>query len=671
MATLLIFMTSFMNKRKPYLMENPFDQKFHRTIPVLLLTVLSICIFSAPVKAGTHERIMIDHMNWELMAPEGTGYQWYLNGIRTGVGGERLGVKESGLYRVEFKDKYGNRSVETIRVSVTSEGIRRIYIIGDSTVATYNTSDYPMTGWGQVLSLFLEAEKVEVVNKAIGGRSSRTFYEEGRWAEVAALLDSSDYVFVQFGHNDRDWSKPERYTDTAAYKDYLRIYVNGTREKGAIPVLVSPMVMNAWSGNLLRNVFTEGENDYRGAMLEVAEELDALFVDLNMESWELVDSLGLEYATYFIYMGLEPGEYPNYPDGRSDGTHFQEMGALQMARLVVEGISELAADPSMAFLDAARTPTAAYNTAITSPDAGLVTLPGTFPAGASITLKTRIHDTYAFDHWEDSLGTPVSDEHLLMFTLDGSSPFYSAVVSDCNGEVGGEAFMDACMFCAGGQTDNSPCLAVFECEDACSYTGNKRISYIGGTQKTVVNTSSVEGTPGMQMSFDAEGAGNYGFVLFYHSVTEGELLFVSLNGEEVVAGLDLVQTAGWDPVWFDLDLEEGLNSVVITTSATQGGILFDMLGCYSAGISEGICNTSISPSEANTGIIAYPNPFTDAIVVQSEHPFEYRVYNTQGIEVLQGSSNEGDPIGSDLPEGLYLLRIAGDRVNTVRIISKE
>ena len=73
----------------------------------------------------------------------------------------------------------------------------------------------------------------------------------------------------------------------------------------------------------------------------------------------------------------------------------------------------------------------------------------------------------------------------------------------------------------------------------------------------------------------------------------------------------------------DLDLEEGLNSVVITTSATQGGILFDMLGCYSAGISEGICNTSISPSEANTGIIAYPNPFTDAIVVQSEHPFEF------------------------------------------------
>lgn len=121
---------------------------------------------------------------------------------------------------------------------------------------------------GTSFALFFNSANVKIDNRAIGGRSSRSFYEEGRWTTVKNALTAGDYVFIQFGHNDRDFSKAERYTSVDDYKKFLTIYVNESRAKGAIPVLVSPMVMNAWSNGNMRNVFTENGNNYRGECLK-------------------------------------------------------------------------------------------------------------------------------------------------------------------------------------------------------------------------------------------------------------------------------------------------------------------------------------------------------------------------------------------------------------------
>ncbi len=637
-----------------------------------LLFILVVVFTSQLLKASSHEDIVIDPTSGKLVAPKGTAYSWTLNGIPIENREQRLKPRHSGIYRVEITGENGEISQKAIRVSVTRDGIRRIYIIGDSTVATYRESDYPMTGWGQVLHLFFEADSIEVVNKAIGGRSSRSYWEEGRWDEVSSLLDSSDYVFIQFGHNDRDFTKPERYTDTADYKDYLRIYVNETRERGATPVLVSPMVMNAWAGTTLRNVFTEGENDYRGAMLEVAGELDALFVDLNMKSHSFISGLGMEYATHFIYMGLDPGEYPNYPDGRSDGTHFQEMGALEMARLVVEGISELSEDPEMSFLADRQTHTTSFTTSLLPSSAGWVTIPGTFPIGSRITLKARERNSYRFDHWEDVDGRTVTGEKYFMFALEDSANSYTALAADCSGEVGGEAQIDDCGMCAGGTTGYAPCSFRFECEDACSYTGSKRYSSIGGRTSSVVNTAYSDDPPELMHSIEAASAGSYDLALIYHSVVAGEQLSVELNGEEVITGVDLVQSDGWEYTRFQLDLDEGVNQVLFSTSAAEGGILFDFLVYYSIDLSEGACNTSVQESSGHQpSPRAYPNPFSENITLTARGPFMFRVFNSLGEEVLQGEGFGIYRTGSSLPRGLYLLQIATEQGLSTQLIRKE
>ena len=86
-----------------------------------------------------------------------------------------------------------------------------IHVAGDSTVQTYKDSAYPQTGWGQVLGYFFDGARVKVNNAALGGRSSRNFIEEGRLDGIMNAAQKGDYLLVQFGHNDRDYSKEARY----------------------------------------------------------------------------------------------------------------------------------------------------------------------------------------------------------------------------------------------------------------------------------------------------------------------------------------------------------------------------------------------------------------------------------------------------------------------------
>jgi hypothetical protein len=433
------------------------------------------------------------------------------------------------------------------------------------------------------------------------------------------------------------------------------------------------MIMNAWNGSSLRNVFTEGENNYRGAMLEVALELNALFIDLNMKSYENVKELGFEYAAYFLHMGLEPGEYPNYPEGSGDvGTHYQEMGAMQMAGFVVEGISELQEDPDMKFLAEARTPLASFSTEMIPEDAGLLTRPGALPLGAQVTLKTRLKADRLFDHWEDSTGNTVTDQQMHMITLQDSSYFYRAVATDCNGEVGGGARIDHCFLCSGGTTGYPPCEMIFESEDACNFTGYASTVNIGELRRRVVNTKKYEDSPFIEYRLQSPKSGTYDFVFFYQSKTDGEQLNVTLNEVEAISGLELIQADELSHVRFQLDLVEGLNILIISSTAARGGILFDMLAAYSDGLSEASCNAlSYKASGRQDQYRIYPNPFSSMINIHGEGPFEFRVFNATGIEVLAGTADGHCTIASGLPRGSYLLQIIHDGGISARIVHKH
>ena len=231
-----------------------------------------------------------------------------------------------------------------------------IYLIGDSTVADYALEDnymekrYPITGWGQVfqqyfnkkglkkLNHIIKNDTVLVVDKAKGGRSTKTFLAEGRWAEITKTLKKDDLVLIQFGHNDAAKDKPERYIDTAGYKSLLRLYVSETRQKKAKPILITPVTRNyPWKDNVLGSA----HGDYPQAVKDVAKELNVPLIDLTKLSAEFFTKIGQDVVSKKYFMNLDSGKYAAYPNGQKDNTHFQTDGAKEIARLVFEELVKI------------------------------------------------------------------------------------------------------------------------------------------------------------------------------------------------------------------------------------------------------------------------------------------------------------------------------------------
>jgi lysophospholipase L1-like esterase len=242
--------------------------------------------------------------------------------------------------RISQYDSNGgtNQQFRPLPAGTPAQGNPTIYIASDSTAQNYASSRYPMTGWGQKLGGYFDANTT-IANHAIGGRSSRSFIEQGRLDAILNVIKPDDYLYVQFGHNDASTGNPERYTSPADYKMYLRDhYMAGARAKGAIPVLLTPV--SRLDYNSSTGQFRVSFPDYVNKVYELVNETGVATIDLSARSRAYLNSIGPE-AAKGVFMHLAPGQYPNYPDGLTDSTHFQEHGANQMARLVAEGARAL------------------------------------------------------------------------------------------------------------------------------------------------------------------------------------------------------------------------------------------------------------------------------------------------------------------------------------------
>lgn len=209
-----------------------------------------------------------------------------------------------------------------------------VWVTGDSTVQTYSSTYAPQAGWGQMLDRYL-TEDVTVTNKSIGGRSSKNFISQGRLDSVLLSIRPGDYLFAQFGHNDNTYGKDDRYAAPADYKEYLRTFVEGARQRGATPVIVTPVSRRDYNADGTAKVSFPA---YVDAAREIAAETDALLVDLSASSRAYLTEIGAEEAKK-VFLWVEPGVYPNRPNGTQDNTHFQEYGAIQMARLVATDVA--------------------------------------------------------------------------------------------------------------------------------------------------------------------------------------------------------------------------------------------------------------------------------------------------------------------------------------------
>ena len=230
-----------------------------------------------------------------------------------------------------------------------------LFLIGDSTVRNgHGDGANGQWGWGDLIGPYFDSKKINVVNRALGGRSSRTYLTGGYWSTVLALMKPGDFVMMQFGHNDggplddtsrargtipgigeetREIENPitKRREVVHTYGWYLRKYIVDARAKGATPVVCSLVPRKIWKdGKIARNSET-----YAKWAAQVAASESAAFIDLNGIIAQRYDELGPEKVD------------PLFGD---EHTHTSLAGAQLNAECVIAGVKALPKDPLGAFL---------------------------------------------------------------------------------------------------------------------------------------------------------------------------------------------------------------------------------------------------------------------------------------------------------------------------------
>ena len=211
-----------------------------------------------------------------------------------------------------------------------------VFVAGDSTVQTYVNSAIHQGGWGQFFDATFVAQ-VTVDNRAIGGRTSRRFIEEGRLTSILNAARTGDYLFVQFGTNDSnqtatyDDGEPYYLAPATDFKTYMQMYIDGAKGRGVTPVLVTPPPRNSCRADGVS--FNYSFTSYATAMKELGQTNGVTVVDLGARAVAYLNGKAdcdWASANFFLIRA----------DGTVDGTHFQEMGATILAGLVTQGVTE-------------------------------------------------------------------------------------------------------------------------------------------------------------------------------------------------------------------------------------------------------------------------------------------------------------------------------------------
>ena len=510
-------------------------------------------------------------------------------------------------------------------VAVSDSTSFTIHVVGDSTVQTYKDNAYPQTGWGQVLGYFFDGARVKVNNAALGGRSSRTFIEEGRLDGVIKSAQKGDYLFVQFGHNDRDYSKEARYVKPEDFPGYIQKYVDEGQKKGMNVVLISPMNLNG-----SRNVFSTGSNNYdaRGMMQTVAKNNKIPFVDLNMKSYNLYNTTYKsmpDYVTRYLYKKLEKGEYPNYPDGVNDGTtHFQEMGSMGHAQLICEELEDnlknntnLSADAKAGLTTLVSTIKKRYTIKVKtnlSNYNGLITQTQYFPVGSPMTLRVTPNGQ-TFEKWVDDDCKELSNKAIYYgFKTKARDITYTAMFkggdactpishgteesgnlssgganssSSSGGNVATNLEDELCSLKAG--TDAWPSvIETYQPETGDGFSENNHEGYTGKGFFNLDNSINSKATYMVTSDQSAEHARMMIRYAFDGSANRDMKITVD-NGVYDVVFPPTGSWDKWDTVYIDNVWVDALDFKVILQSATSDGgpnidlIAFDMANVYRTG----------------------------------------------------------------------------------------
>ena len=239
-----------------------------------------------------------------------------------------------------------------------------VFFIGDSTVRNGHDDGQGkgaegQWGWGNPIAAFFDQAKINVVNRAVGGLSSRTYLTSGHWERALAFVKPGDFVIMQFGHNDEaalndekrargtikgvgdesqeiDNMLTKKHEVVHTYGWYLRKFVADARAKGATPIICSLIPRKAWDAN---GKINRNKENYAGWAAEVAAQEKVAFIDLNEDVARQYDELGRK-AVMKLFPTTTPDEH----------THTNWAGALLNARTVVSALKALPKHPLTSFL---------------------------------------------------------------------------------------------------------------------------------------------------------------------------------------------------------------------------------------------------------------------------------------------------------------------------------
>ncbi|MGC4070956.1 MAG: pectinesterase family protein [Nibricoccus sp.] len=220
----------------------------------------------------------------------------------------------------------------------------RIVLVGDSTVTDG-------AGWGSGFKLYLK-DGVECINTSQGGRSSKSFIDEGRLEK--AIGAKGDFYLIQFGHNDQPGKGPTRETDpVTTYPQYMARYIDAVRAIGAQPILVTSLVRRNFDPANPGKIVTT-LTPYVEAVKKLGAEKNVPVIELHARSLALCEQLGPK----------ETSKFDPVKDGKADTTHLEARGSAVFAGLIVEDLRKAVPALAVAFKDGPITLPAANVTSV-------------------------------------------------------------------------------------------------------------------------------------------------------------------------------------------------------------------------------------------------------------------------------------------------------------------
>ncbi|MBN2261522.1 MAG: rhamnogalacturonan acetylesterase [Prolixibacteraceae bacterium] len=212
------------------------------------------------------------------------------------------------------------------------DSIRTLFMAGNSTVTDQDCA--PWASWGQMITAYLD-QQIVVANYAESGEALNTFKARGRLDKIESLLKPGDYLFIEFGHNDQK-QQGEGIGPWLSFSNLLIEYIERARNKGAIPVLITPTQRRSFNSE---GIIEYTHNDYPAAMRKVANSYKVPLIDLNEMTKKLYESWGPETSKK-AFVHFDAKTFPGQNKALADNTHFSPFGAHEVALCVLKGICD-------------------------------------------------------------------------------------------------------------------------------------------------------------------------------------------------------------------------------------------------------------------------------------------------------------------------------------------